>query len=511
MIEKRIKTKYIVDKKNYIVAVDIGSSEVVVAVGSIAEGGVMNIEAVAAEHTDGMAAGLVDNSQMVADALRRARISAEQQAGIAITEAYVAISGKFVRCARYTDHVFVEDAENCISSRDLAALSERMRNVKASDGEIIMDFFPLCYKSDTGTEMKNPVGCYSKQLSSTYNFILCEHTAKDRLRRVFLDAGIKMRELYAGAAIVGESVVNSEEKEEGVAVIDIGSGVTDVAIYYGGVLCYIASIPMGGSALNADIRVYDGYIPPRIVENLKKQLGSAVVDLTPDEMIQMRSRSRSIKPISRLNLAAVIEARMTDIAEYAWGEIKEAGYAKKLGAGIVLTGGVAELMNVGELFHRVTGQEVRTACAEVGITTESLEKVSSPNLALAVSILLRGAQTGPSRVGAYIPTTPVTKAEEPKAEASKVQEAPKAEPKVEPKPEPKREEPRTEPKPDPKPEPKRRDDWDDEEDDDVEIDDGDNDIAEKKGWFGRIFSRAKSSFSDAFKDPNEDIDEDERW
>ncbi len=496
------------EKKNYIVAVDIGSSEVVVAVGSIAEGGVINIEAIAAEHTDGMVAGLVDNSQMVAEALLRARKSAEQQAGIAITEAYVAISGKFVRCARYTDHVFVEDAENRISTRDLSALSERMRNVKASDGEVIMDFFPLCYKSDVGTEMKSPVGCYSKQLSATYNFILCEHTAKDRLRRVFLDAGIKMRELYAGASIVGESVVNSEEKEEGIAVIDMGSGVTDVAIYYGGVLCYMASIPMGGSALNADIRVYDGYIPPRIVENLKRKVGSAVVELTPDEMIHMRSRSRSIKPISRINLAAVIEARMTDIAEYAWSEIREAGYAKKLGAGIVLTGGVAELMNVAELFQRVTGQEVRTACAEIGITTESLEKVSSPNLTLAVSLLLRGMQAGPCPVGVYIPS----KSEEPKTEP-KQEAKPEPKPAQESKPTPQvKAEPKPDPKPDPKPEPKpepKRDKWDDNEDDE---DDGDipedDDIKSKGRWFG---SRLFKKFSDAFKDPNEDIDDDEKW
>ena len=348
--------------KSYIVAVDIGSSEVVVAVGSLAEGGAVNVETIVTEHTEGMAAGLVDNSQLVTDALRRALARAEEQAGIAITEAYVSISGKFVRCARYTDYVFVKDAENRISQLDLTALhEERMSNVKAADGETIMDFFPLCYKSDAGVEMKNPVGCYSKQLSSTYNFILCENMAKDRLRRVFLDAHVKVRGLYAGAAVVADSVVNSEEKEEGVAIVDIGSGVTDVAIYYGGVLCYIASIPMGGSALNTDIRIYDGHIPPRYIENLKRELGSAVVSLTPDEVIQVRSRNRTIKSILRLNLASVIEARMTDIAEYVWSEIREAGYAKKLGAGIVITGGVADLANVANLFQQVTGQDARTS------------------------------------------------------------------------------------------------------------------------------------------------------
>ena len=382
------------EKKSYIVAVDIGSSEVVVAVGSLAEGGVINIECVVAEPTEGVTAGLVDNNQMVASALVKARQAAEQQVGIAITDAYVSISGKFVRCARYTDHVFVEDVENCISKRDVSALRDRMENVKAADGEVIMDLFPINYKSDMGVEMKNPVGSYSKQLSSTYNFILCERSAKDRLHRVFLDAGIKMRGIFASAAVVAESVINSDEMQEGVAVVDIGSGVTDVAIYYGGVLNYIATIPIGGAAVNNDIRHFNGYIPPRTVESLKRRYGSAVVSITPDELIQVRKGSRSIKPIPRLNLAAVIEARMTDIAEYVWNEIREAGFAKKLSAGIVLTGGTAALKNVGELFARVTGQETRVACAEIGIATESLEKAASPNYTLAISMLLRGAKMG---------------------------------------------------------------------------------------------------------------------
>lgn len=386
-----------VDKRSYVIAVDVGSSNVVVAVGTVAEGGVLNIETVVSEPTEGVSAGMVDNSKSVGMALRHARERAEKDAGITITDAYVGISGRFVRSARYTDHVFVEDVDNCISQRDVNALMERMRNVKAADGEVIMDLFPISYRGDTGAEMKNPVGCYSKQLSSTYNFILCEHMAKDRLRRVFLDAGIKIKGMFANGAVVADSVVSTDEKEEGVAVVDIGGGVTDVAIYYGGALRHVVSIPIGGSAVNGDIRAYG--IPEKQVEKLKTRYGSAVVALTPDDIIQVRSSSRSLKSILRLNLAAVIEARMTDIAEYVWNEIREAGFAKKLSAGIVLTGGGAALKNADELFHRVTGQDVRVACAEMGVATESLEKVASPAFTLAVSILIDGAQVGPCPVG----------------------------------------------------------------------------------------------------------------
>lgn len=495
-----------VDKRSYVIAVDVGSSNVVVAVGTVAEGGVLNIETVVSEPTEGVSAGMVDNSKSVGMALRRARERAEKDAGITITDAYVGISGKFVRSARYTDHVFVEDVDNCISQRDVNALMERMRNVKAADGEVIMDLFPISYRGDTGAEMKNPVGCYSKQLSSTYNFILCEHMAKDRLRRVFLDAGIKIKGMFANGAVVADSVVSTDEKEEGVAVVDIGGGVTDVAIYYGGALRHVVSIPIGGSAVNGDIRAYG--IPEKQVEKLKTRYGSAVVALTPDDIIQVRSSSRSLKSILRLNLAAVIEARMTDIAEYVWNEIREAGFAKKLSAGIVLTGGGAALKNADELFHRVTGQDVRVACAEMGVATESLEKVASPAFTLAVSILIDGAQVGPCPVGNVRAEEPERKpvravektAENPVAAADAAKAhvagtgavagaaagmagaaaAAKSDPAEIPA--------------DPVSE-----DYDD--DDDIDSNEG--------GWFSRLREKARRAFDEAFKNPDESDDGDD--
>lgn len=486
----------------------------VIAVGSMVEGGTINIETVVAEPVTGVTAGMVDNSQTVAEALLRARARAEQEVGVAITDAYVSISGRFVRCARYTDHVFVEDSENRISQHDLAALRERMRNVKAADGEIIMDLFPLCYKSDIGTELKNPVGCYSKQLSSTYNFILCEHIAKDRLRRVFLDVGIKIREMFAGASVIAKSLVTADEKEDGVAIVDIGSGVTDVAIYRGGVLCYIASIPMGGSALNNDILGYDNNIPSRMVENLKKQCGSAVVKLTPDDMIQVRNRGRAIKPIPRLNLAAVIEARMTDIAEYVWNEIRDAGYAKKLGAGIVLTGGGSSLKNVADLFHNITEQEVRVACAEIGIATESLEKVASPSYTMAISLLLHGAEVGPCPVGVLI-QKPAEPKVEPKVEPAPTVPPTPAKPQVAAQPQPT---PQPQPAPQPQPQPQPAPAQEEQptatlkgEEDGYgdDITDGDEDIKSSGGWLGGLGRKIKRAFTEAFPEPGEDVDDDE--
>ena len=496
----------IVEKKNYIVAIDIGSSAIKIAVGSIAPGGAMHIECIVSEPCQEMEAGLVNNINLVGVALRKALKAAEKLAGIAITDAYVSVSGKFMRCARYTDHVFVTDSDNCISQQDVRSLHDRMRNVKAADNEIIMDLFPICYKSEMGVEMKNPVGSYSKQLNATYNFILCEKQAKDRFQRLFMDAGIKIQEMFAGASIISESVVTAEEKEEGVAVVDIGSGVTDLAIYRGGALCYMVSIPIGGDSINSDIHHYSGQIPLSSIEGLKKEYGSAMVSLATNMTINIQKGTRTIATIQSLNLAAIIEARLTDIVEYVWNEIREANLAKKIPAGIVLTGGVANIKNIAELFQRVTGVETRVACAELGLTTESLEEATSPERTMVISLLMHGAQKGATPVGVLqtpheeSPAKVVTNVE---TEEDKTQEQTPEQPKT------------------------LNDKLggngntgtkvtdtttlkngggdEDEEKDDL---DTEEEVAPKRSLWGRFTHSLKSSFDRAFQNPDEDYDDD---
>ena len=191
-----------------------------------------------------------------------------------------------------------------------------------------------------------------------------------------------------------EAVLLPDEKEEGVAVVDVGGGVTDVTVYYRNVVRYIASIPIGASAINRDIRTMS--VPEKHVESLKQKYGSAVAELAPeDKLIRVNGRTaREAKDILLRNLATVIEARATDIAEFVQQEIKDSGFAGKLAYGIVLTGGSAKLKDLDELFRRVTGMDVRVAVPEAGITEESKEKIADPAYSTAVGILLKGAEQG---------------------------------------------------------------------------------------------------------------------
>ena len=401
------------ERKNYTVAVDLGSSNVVVAVGEKAAEGQMEVASIVSKPVEGVNAGKVENIELVSRAIREAMSEAEEQLGIRITEAYAGISGDFVRCARHTDHVFVYDPQNGVNQKDVDALFDRMRNVQAPDDETIMERVPQNYVVDDNQEVKNPVGSFGKKLSSTFNFILCLRTPMQRLDMALKRLGIKMLGVTSNAIATAEAVLLPDEKEEGVAVVDIGGGVTDVAVYYRNVVRYIATIPMGAMAINRDIRTMS--VPEKHVESLKQKYGSAVADLAPeDKLIRVNGRTaREAKDILLRNLATVIEARATDIAEFVLQEIRDSGYAGKLAYGIVLTGGSAKLKDVDELFRRVTGMDVRIASAETGVAEESREKVVDPAYATAVGILLKGAEQGACAV-IERPASPASRPAEPR-------------------------------------------------------------------------------------------------
>ena len=161
---------------------------------------------------------------------------------------------------------------------------------------------------------------------------------------------------------------------------------------------YVATIPMGASAINRDIRSQS--IPEKHVESLKCKYGSAVAELAPeDKLIRVSGRTaREAKDILLRNLATVIEARATDIVEFVQQEIRDSGYAERLAYGIVLTGGSARLKDIDELFRRVTGMDVRIASAETGISEDSREAVANPAFATVVGLLLKGAGMGSCNV-----------------------------------------------------------------------------------------------------------------
>jgi len=400
-----------VEKKVYTVAVDLGSSNVVVVVGSKNEDGSLHIEKVVSAPSEGVKAGEIDNIALVGKSIRMALNEVEQALGISVSEVYTGISGHFIRCESYTDHVFTIDSQSGVSQRDVDALFERMANVQAPDDEIIMERIPQNYMVDDNHEVKNPVGSFGKRLSSTFRFILCERTPLDRLKRAFNGLGVNLLGIYPSPLTTVDAVVLPEESEEGVAVVNLGGGKTDIAVVYRNVVRYIASIPMGGAAINADICTLS--IPEKYVENLKQSFGSAVsANVDRNKLIRMPGRTqRETKEILACNLATAIEARAMDIVDMVKEEIRDSGFSRKLACGIVLAGGGERLTDIDELFRRETGMEVRRS--EIDNTENPAAKTDGkenkgpkapkylPAYATALGILMRGIEDGRSSIVAH--------------------------------------------------------------------------------------------------------------
>lgn len=382
------------EKKNYIVAIDLGSSSVVAAVAERDAEGRPILRSIVSKPSQGVKAGMITNIEQVSNSIKAAVEAVGEELGIRITEAYTGISGEFVRCARHTDHVFTSDPQNGVNRADVEALFDRMRNVQAPDDETIMERIPQNYLVDENQEVADPVGSFGKRLASTFNFILCAKTPIERLNLALRRLGIRSLGMYANALAAGAAVLSADEKEEGAAVVDIGGGVTDVAVYYRNVPRYIATIPMGAEAINCDIRTLG--ILERHVDSLKRKFGSAVAELAPEnKMVSVKGRTaKETKEILLRNLAVVIESRARDIAEYVAQEIRDSGFGDKLAYGIVLTGGSAQLQHIDELFRRVTGMEVRIGTAEEAVDEASREKAASPAYATAIGLLLSGAAHG---------------------------------------------------------------------------------------------------------------------
>lgn len=385
-------------KGKQIVAIDVGSANVVIAVGAVEEDGRVEIKGIATEPVEGITAGRVDNSETVGRAVRTAKERLEERLGLKITEAYVGLSGDYIRCEQVTDHVYVRDdnGSGCsqISERDIKELDCRMQSVNLPDDrEEIIWKEPLSYKVDEKV-VKEPIGEYGYVLSATYNFVLSDRTMRERLRICLNKVDITIKEFVPNAMISYHGVATVDDMEDGAVIIDLGAGLTDVTVVQSGKVRYFASIPVGVGVINNDIRAYG--IPNSYVETLKVNYGSAVQELAIDDKITFpHARKGTAKSIRRKNLAKIIEERLIEIAEWVRKEIKEAGCGSRFAPLVLLTGGGAEMQNIEQLFAReLKVEEARSVFPEYGFTESMGEHITTRAYATIASLLLYGAKRG---------------------------------------------------------------------------------------------------------------------
>ncbi len=385
-------------RNKYSIAIDLGESSITVVAGYRGIDGLIEIAAIAKRKTQGLRAGRIENIAQINGALSGAIAEIESKLEIKVCQAYGGISGEFVRCERHTETVIVEEPSSGVAATDVVALHNLMRDVLAPSNDTILESAPQNYMIDGRREVKDPVGAFCRSLSSSFNFTLCDREALKRLSLGFMQAGIGLKRCFANSVVAAEAVISNDEREVGVAVVDMGEGVTNVAIYSKGALRYMASIPIGGAALNRDLRSL--MVHEKNVESIKLKYGCAIADYSKPGGVQIEGRTaRERHNIPMYNIAVAIEQRLTDIAIFVQREIRDAGFDGRLPYGIVLCGGGANMPYIDDLFRHNLALEVRIATPENELSLSSLSKVSSPEYATVIGLLRRGIELDEKGLG----------------------------------------------------------------------------------------------------------------
>jgi len=373
-----------------IVGLDIGTTKIACLVGKKNEYGKLELLGMGKAESVGVRRGVVSHITPAVQAIRLAVEQAKLNADTEISVVNVGIAGQHIKSLQHRGVITLENLEEEISQKDIDALIKDMHKLVLPPGESIIHILPQDFIVDNESGIKDPIGMSGIRLEANFHIITGLVTAVQNIYKCVRKADLEVADLTLEPLASSDAVLSAEEKEAGVALVDIGGGTTDVAIFQDGIIRHTAVIPFGGNIITDDIKEGCTIIRKQ-AELLKVKFGSALANENQanDIVVIPGLNGRDPKEISVKNLAHIIQARMEEIIEQVYFEIRNSGFERKLIAGIVITGGGAQLKHIPQLFEYLTGMDTR-----IGYPTEHLasgnEKVSSPMYATGVGLVLKG-------------------------------------------------------------------------------------------------------------------------
>jgi cell division protein FtsA len=406
-----------------IVGLDIGTTKVVAVAGTLNEQGEIDLLGVGMAESLGVNRGAIDNLDKTVDAIRQAIGQCADQANLEIDEVVVSIGGEHIRSRQDHSMVSSSNPDGELTQYDLERVAQEMRKVSLPSGVEILHMVPQFYHVDETQNVKEPIGMPGVRLQGFYHLVTVPTNVKRNLLRCVEMAGLKVADLVLQPLASAAATLTEEEKENGVCLVDIGGGTTDVLIYEDGILRHTAVIPLGGKVATNDIR-QGCSVMVKHAEFLKVNYGSALErEIKDDEMLVFKPlKDRPQRSILRSTLARIIQARMEEIFELVLKEIETAGMGSRLSAGIVVTGGGARLDHLPELVEYVTGIDCRVGTPVEHIRRGMVQEASHPRFATATGLVHYGFQQlnapkqralPPLPRNSFLPATPVAPAPAP--------------------------------------------------------------------------------------------------
>jgi cell division protein FtsA len=414
-----------------VVALDIGTTKVCAIAGRRNEYGKLEILGVGKEESTGVLRGVVSNIEKTVKAISDAVLEAERRSGSKITNVHVGIAGQHIKSLQHHGINTRDAIHDEISQNDIDKLIKDMHKLVLPPGDKIIHVIPQEYTVDNEQGITNPIGMMGNRLEANFHIITGQITASKNIYRCVERANLNVTSLTLEPIASATAVLSDEEKEAGVALVDIGGGTTDIAIFHEGIIRHTAVIPFGGNVISKDIKMGCAVMDSQ-AEALKVKFGSALAaELAENRIIAIPGlKGRDPKEISELNLARIIEARMEEIIDRVFWEIRHSGFERNLIGGIVLTGGGALLRNIDKLVELNTGMTTRIGVPIDHLAHGYAEDVCSPIYSTAIGLLLKGIDEMESgRISISQPDlSDLSIKNQPNAQAAQAATAPQAEP-----------------------------------------------------------------------------------
>ncbi|MBI2909099.1 MAG: cell division protein FtsA [Chloroflexi bacterium] len=393
-------------KEATLASIDVGTAKVCALVGHTSGAGDLEVLGVGVAPAQGLRKGVIINIEEATRSIRSAVEKAERSSGTRIVSAMVGIAGGHISALNNHGVIAIPRGERVVSDDDVARVLESARTVAVPDNREVLHVIPRCYTLDGQEGVTNPVGMHGFRLEAETHIVSGASTSIQNLIKCIQSTGIEIDDVVAAPLAASEAVLAQEEKEIGVVLADIGGGTTDVALFVEGSVWHTAVLPVGGHQLTNDIAI--GFRTPFVTaEEIKVKHGHAVsACVDPEETIDIACFGAEAKNnVPRRRLAEIIRARMEETLEMILLEIRRSGHDGMLPAGLVLTGGTANLKGIENL-----ASDVLKLPARVGMPRGIhglVDTVSNPAYATSTGLLLWAikygeAETRPRRNGAHL-------------------------------------------------------------------------------------------------------------
>jgi len=384
------------NKSNISVGLDIGTTKIVAMVGKKNEFNKVEILGIGKSKSLGVHRGVVNNITQTIQSIQQAINEAKTISGEEIDEVVVGIAGQHIRSLQHSDYITRSNPEDVIGQEDVELLIQQVYKLVMLPGEEIIHVLPQEFKVDGQAEIKEPIGMYGGRLEANFHVVVGQVSSIKNIGRCIKSAGLSMGNITLEPLASSEAVLSQEEKEAGVALIDIGGGTTDLAIFKDGIIRHTAVIPFGGNVITEDIKEGCSIIEKQ-AELLKVKFGSAWPGENRDsEIVSIPGlRGRDPKEISLKTLSKIINARVVEIIEQVYLEIKNYGHdeqKKKLIGGVVLTGGGSQLKHLKQLVEYITGMDTRIGYPSEHLAGDTESSETSPMYATAVGLLMNALE-----------------------------------------------------------------------------------------------------------------------